>query len=389
MQLFLLLDLFAKVNRVYRSVIQTADTYDTIWLYKCHSFAGLFNGVHPPLDPYGNHWPEGSGAAKYAGQAVCGGHFRGTGHLFAHDREYGANELGQEHWNSDMCCLWCPADRGIFNVRSVGPHAPWKALLHTPGPHDRRVSQHAIWGLPGASRFSHAGDLMHAGDLGVLGHLHGAAAVHTTRVGGAYVGNELVRADKFWDDLIASYIATNVTKRLQYLSHEMMRGKGIYPFMKTKAAEARHLIKPMIDLLERKGRGGEIDAHLLRAYKHIDRVYDLVLAMPMVPSDEEAEQVLKEYDSFLLHYNHVATVCMRTGVYNCNMTTKFHEVWHILHMGRFLSPRMSWCYSFEDFIGKIKKSAQACVCGTPMHKIPSKVVDNYLRAVFMELEKWL
>ena len=80
---------------------------------------------------------------------------------------------------------------------------------------------------------------------------------------------------------------------------------------------------------------------------------------------------------------------MRDGVYNFNMTTKFHEVWHVLHLGRFLSPRMSWCYSFEDFIGKIKKSAQACVCGTPMHNIPNKVVDNYLRALSIELEKWV
>ena len=117
-------------------------------------------------------------------------------------------------------------------------------------------------------------------------------------------------------------------------------------------------------------------------------MYDRVLAMPMVPSDEEAEYVLQEYDNFLLHYNHIATLCMGAGVFNFNMTTKFHELWHILYLGRFLSPRMVWCYSFEDFIGKIKRSAQACVCGTPMQKIPEKVVDNYLRALSIQLEQW-
>ena len=68
------------------------------------------------------------------------------------------------------------------------------------------------------------------------------------------------------------------------------------------------------------------------------------------------------------------------------MTTKFHEVWHVIWFARYLSPRMSWCYAFEDFIGKIKRSAQACVCGTPMHNIPGKVMDNYIRALSLELK---
>ena len=90
-----LLSIFAKINRVYRSVIGQEDTYERIWKCKVHSLIGLFNGVHPPKDPDGNFWPEGSGAAKYAGQPVCGGHFRSCVHLLAHDREFGANELGQ------------------------------------------------------------------------------------------------------------------------------------------------------------------------------------------------------------------------------------------------------------------------------------------------------
>ena len=70
-----LLSLFAKVNRVYKSVVGTDDTYEKIWLYTTHSLIGLINGIHQPKDPYGNDWPAGSGAAAYAGQPVCGGTF--------------------------------------------------------------------------------------------------------------------------------------------------------------------------------------------------------------------------------------------------------------------------------------------------------------------------
>ena len=69
-----MLDFFPKVNRVYKSTTNVPDgTYDIIWRYKVHSLIGLHNGVRQPLDPYGRPWPEGSGAAKYADQPVCGG----------------------------------------------------------------------------------------------------------------------------------------------------------------------------------------------------------------------------------------------------------------------------------------------------------------------------
>ena len=133
-----LLSVFAKVNKVYQIEGIPEGTYDKIWIYQVHSFIGLFNGIHQPLDPYNDPWPAGSGASKYAGKPVCGGHFRGCVYLLAQDREYSANELGCPHWQSNECCLWCPADRNRFNVRSVGPHAPWKAHLYPPGPADRK-----------------------------------------------------------------------------------------------------------------------------------------------------------------------------------------------------------------------------------------------------------
>ena len=108
----------------------------------------------------------------------------------------------------------------------------------------------------------------------------------------------------------------------------------------------------------------------------------------MVPSDEKADYMLQQYDLFLVHYNHIATLSMHRGDLLFNMTTKFHEVWHVVYFGRFLNPRMMWCYSFEDFIGKIKKAAQSCVAATKMHNIPGKLMGNYILALSIELRKW-
>ena len=98
--------------------------------------------------------------------------------------------------------------------------------------------------------------------------------------------------------------------------------------------------------------------------------------------------MVNEYDLFLLHYNKVASDSMKKGELLFNCTTKFREMWHIMDMGRFLNPRLSWCYSFEDFIGRLKRAAAACFSGTPMYNVPGKLMENYILALTLELRKW-
>ena len=282
-----LLSAFAKINRVYKIEGVPEGTYDKIWIYQAHSFIGLFNGIHQPLDPYNNPWPAGSGASKYAGKPVCGGHFRGCVFLLAHDREYAANELGCPHWQANECCLWCPADRNRFNVRSVGPHAPWKAHLYPPGPADRLVSNHLVWTIPGVTRFSHPGDLMHGGDQGVVPQMHASTMKHMVRVDGPYVGpTEEVRVQKLWVGVLQKYHDIGITKRLQTFNVVMIDGTDTYPCLKAKAAEARHLIKPILKLLTDNACDDNVSKHLVRAYGHLDNAYTTVMTAGLVPTTE-------------------------------------------------------------------------------------------------------
>ena len=97
---------------------------------------------------------------------------------------------------------------------------------------------------------------------------------------------------------------------------------------------------------------------------------------------------MESYDRFLLHYNFLAKKAMEDGSSTFNMTCKFHEMWHICNFGKYMNPRAMWRYPFEDFIGHIKKSAAACVAGTAMHMVPGKLMDNYIRALSLDLADW-
>ena len=42
---------------------------------------------------------------------------------------------------------------------------------------------------------------------------------------------------------------------------------------------------------------------------------------------------------------------------------------------------MSWCYSGEDLMQKVKKLIQGCQAGTPPQKILTKVMEKYVFAL--------
>ena len=153
----------------------------------------------------------------------AGGLLRFVIWILAHDREYSANELGCPNWGAFSCCTWCLANRGCYNVREVGPAAHFEAVLYRPGDCDRRVSDHPVWDLPGVTRFTHMGDFMHGGDIGTHLHLHGSSLAHITRRGGPYRGStRAIRVRAFFSDLLRSYAATEVAKRLQTITPELI-----------------------------------------------------------------------------------------------------------------------------------------------------------------------
>ena len=58
---------------------------------------------------------------------------------------------------------------------------------------------------------------------------------------------------------------------------------------------------------------------------------------------------------------------------------------HICYFARWLSPRAASCYPFEDYVGKVQRSALACVRGTPMHLVAAKASQNILLATYFAL----
>ena len=60
--------------------------------------------------------------------------------------------------------------------------------------------------------------------------------------------------------------------------------------------------------------------------------------------------------------------------------TKLHTLYHIAFFAKYLSLKVTYCYMFEDFIGKIQETGKVSVHATPMHNVPRKIFEYYSRA---------
>ena len=218
---------------------------------------------------------------------------------------------------------------------------------------------------------------MHGGELGPLLHLHGSTIDELISRGGPmYGGNTAAGLDNFVSALPGAYAEAAVDKRIQSVSEKMVRADAqTYPELKVKASESRHLLKPMLVILQRPAvyTGTEHDDHRIECYKLLDALYNIIVAGDIILQDLEAVASLEHCDLFLVHYNWLAAEAMNLGIIRWNMTTKFHFLWHICYFACDQNPRASWCFSFEDFIGTIQASAMACTVGTPMHAIPGRL----------------
>lgn len=102
-------------------------------------------------------------------------------------------------------------------------------------------------------------------------------------------------------------------------------------------------------------------------------------------SDFEFDRVVRAYDTFLLHYNWLTKHNVDKGVLCYNFVGKFHMMWHIVDLARWVNPMLLWCYSFESYIGHVVRAAQACTAGTPMTGISRKVATNAALALHLAL----
>ena len=379
---------FPKACRSYGSVHgPDGDTWKTLWKYVAHAIKSLYLGVHPQLDPDGQPW-EDPMCIFLAGKPVCGGNYFFVMWGYPMDHEYACNEMHCNHWTRPKPCTWCPVDTMNGDVLDHRICAPWKAQTYLitgdPGP----VSAHAGWGMPGVTRYHYMGDYMHTGHGGTVAHMHlGCLQDFIDDRGPLPGGTKDHRTNRLWRRLQQAYDDCGIAEeRLQCLTPSMVSTDE--KFLTCKMAISKVLIEPMLHLCRLYDDGSLKSGHRIVCYESLLTMQEMMDRGELFLLDDDVEPFLKKAEAFLVNYAALCNMHILSGVPRYYMDGyKFHGFWHIAYFARWLSPKAVHCYKWENFIAKVQRMAKTCVIGTPMHKVPKKVFENYARAFGVELRK--
>jgi hypothetical protein len=308
--------------------------------------------------------------------------------LLKGDMEYMANHLHLNHWQSEMPCALCKANRSDMPWNDFTPGAAWKRTLHTDHATwaGARPVLHPLFKAKGYSITMVASDPLHVMDLGVAHHILGNV-LWVLLEDNAHVKSaatsRAARLKFLWGLLKAWYTAHGMPCPLNNLTLGMVKAgkvKTAYPELKAKAAETRHMAPGVTGVFQAlHDDKNERDTCIMELLKYLCKFYALIgqnTGLALAPTDVP---VLREVvDTILVLYTALASQAQGRGERRWNMVPKFHMLWHIGHQANFGNPRLAWTYADEDFVGKMAKLGQACSFGVHSSSMSQSIVRRYM-----------
>ena len=371
------------------SKIHDVATMTVFWKYIALGFKALGEGIHPVLDPDDAPWPCGSHQAAIAGQKIADGRIIGAFWAASSDLEYACNEWLIPHYVGHNPCLGCGASRvdPALNIRDVSMRAGWRPTCRSIDHPDPGID-HPLWSIPGASAFTYRGEWMHTVEEGILLQLHGSC-MHDLLSGPlSGFGRFEWRVDALWFAL-SKHIPAKGPKCLSKLTPKMLGPpETVYPQLSIcKAWESKALVTPMLHLLREYADDTPQSLHVIRAYECIEAVFIVIQKPGLFLSGDDAESLWLNMNEFVQHYDWLTKHAIANGVFRYNPVFKLHWVLHVAQACRYLHPRATWTYAFEDFCGKVKKLCIACMRGTSSVGMSTKVLTQW-RLAFHCCASW-
>lgn len=250
----------------------------------------------------------------------------------------------------------------------------------------REVWEHDIAVAPGVCKATLMLDVQHVLDLGVslytLGSIFWTMLYEDTGTD----DDKEAEVSKIWCRLQQFYKDLNMERDLSSLRlKNIVNPKKVhseYPCLRfVKAAEARHLSRPVALLCSERCDGSLLQVQRRELAKALVGIYDCIENN----SSCNAAALRNRTHYFLSTYHSLAKTAMDSGKLVWNMVPKHHFLEHLCHQGCFEDLKMFWCYSGEDFVGRISRMGHMCLSGKPMHQMASFLVDRYSIGYFLRM----
>ena len=207
-------------------------------------------------------------------------------------------------------------------------------------------------------------------------------------VDGPFWGNANDRLSFLWGQIQMEYDLQNSQNRLGQLTFSMFyHGSSSFTCLTAKAGESLTLLYVLRSICCEFSTGSLRDRHRIACFECLCYIFDACKNHgARIPLDI-AHEMQNRCDGFLLHYHWLAKCSEHRLELNYNFTFKCHFLWHIVYYARYLNPRLSWCYEFEDFVGVMILCAKSCMAGTPLRLVGNNCLENFLLVLQLRLSR--
>jgi hypothetical protein len=305
------------------------------------------------------------------------------------DHEHFSNNLNLPHWQRNSWCWQCDASQG----KHADPTKDGKEFrpVHNncvnrtmEAEQLQRLSPHPFFTIPGVSTFTVEHDALHVLFChGVAAHALGSI-IHGWLWPDDKGRNKIVevraRLQELWAEIQLEYTENKSPMRLSGLRLTMIcdpeKPFQDYPTLKGKGSEIKHLMPVILNIAKRRSTGSHYDLRAIAAFEALTMFSRLIDASDMVPTPEIAETARNLMQQFLLHNQWLNRYCVNEGVKKWHVVYKHHMANHLADNFQFLSPRFSWCFKAEDFVGQMSRLAHSCTFGVKTSRLSLKFMDK-------------
>ena len=359
------------------------DQYQKFTKMLCWSLTALSSGKWPRADAEGRAWEKGSPQEARAGKPLADGFFCCV-YLIKGDLEFMAKAFGLAWASSNSPCSLCECNTTNTPWTDGRREAAWRNTIWKPGAWAaQRPERHLIFKLPGVSILSYVPDILHTLHLGTYQYVFGSVLKLLTHH--ILQGRLDDNLERVWMAIKQRYKDYGVSIRFNDLRLSMYTSSETnFPSLKGKAAEIRHLAKPLASTFESMMDPGDAQHKQVRALlqsavqlEELLGQYKLSYRFP----DQAAQKwnqtcfVFVQLNTALGNYYH------SRGIFLFHNTVKFHYMLHTGLLGSELNPRVAWCYAGEDMMHRVKMLVQRSHFGTPPPLLIQKTMLKYAQGL--------
>ena len=254
------------------------------------------------------------------------------------------------------------------------------AALEKPGSHHMLFHQ-----IPGVSTKFVRGDALHILFCsGIYSHLLGSVLHHLCWFDGKgkQVKAPAETLSVLWENIQKTYKKLGSTTRLSNLRLSMFsdvkQPHQAFPTLSIKGSEPKRLLPAMLIVCKTMLRKGIWHENcMLDAMECMVKLVELYDNADIFLEEKEWNKAFTLGKGFLDAYSLLNQWASEQNKLLFNIVYKFHRFQHMLENSRFLNPRAHWCFSNEDFVGKMSLLTYSISSKVGATRLSLKVAPKY------------